>query len=103
MIEITVKHIPWPFPKTVHAVAIWPFIFYEEHVRFDKAIQAHERYHLADQKRWLVIPWFITYVALLPFYGGYRQHPLERRAYLVQDYVHVKNRATSHEGKNKEE
>ena len=40
MIEITVKHIPWPFPKAIDAVTIWPFIFYEEHVRFDEAVQA---------------------------------------------------------------
>ena len=102
MIELTVKHIPWPFPKAVHAVTIWPFIFYEEHVRFDEAVQAHERYHLADQKKWFVIPWFIVYVALLPFYGGYRQHPLERQAYLVQDYVQFKNRDVNYEEKNKE-
>jgi len=103
MIEITVKHIPWPFPKSVHAVTIWPFIFYEERVRFDKATQAHERYHLADQKRWLVIPWFIAYVALLPFYGGNRQHPMERPAYLVSDYIRRKNKDKDYNTKHKEE
>ena len=35
--------------------------------------------------RWLVIPWFIIYVALLPFYGGFRKHPFERRAYEIED------------------
>ena len=87
IIELSVKHIPWPFPKSVHAVTIWPFIFYEHQVRYDPTVQAHERYHLKDQQRWFVIPWFLVYVALLPFYGGFRNHPLERQAYKIQDEV----------------
>ena len=71
MIELTVKRIPWPFPKRVHAVTLFPFIVYEPSARYDKAVQAHERYHWKDQMRWLVIPWFLVYIALLPFYGGY--------------------------------
>ena len=64
---------------------------------------ANERYHLADQKKWFVIPWFIVYVALLPFYGGYRQHPLERPAYLVSDYIRSKNKDEDYNTKHKEE
>jgi hypothetical protein len=28
-IEIRVGRIPWPFPKAVYAVTVWPFIFYD--------------------------------------------------------------------------
>ena len=28
-IEVRVPKIPWPFPESVHAVTIWPLIFYE--------------------------------------------------------------------------
>ena len=90
MIELTVNRIPWPFPKSVHAVTLWPFIFYEKQIRHDPAIQAHERYHWKDQMRWLVLPWFIVYGALLPFYGGFRKHPMERPAYRLQDEVKKK-------------
>ena len=90
MIEISVQQIPWPFPKKVFAVTLWPFIFYEHEVRQDKGVQVHERYHLRDQRKWLVIPWFIAYIALLPFYGGGREHPLERLAYELQDAEYIK-------------
>ena len=89
MIEITVKHIPKPFPKGVHAVTVWPFIFYEEDVRHNEAIRAHERYHWEDQLRWFVIPWFIVYFILSIFYGGLRRHPMERPAYEIQDRVEL--------------
>lgn len=87
MIEITVQHIPWPFPRGVHAVTLWPFIFYGWWVRNDPAVQAHERYHWHDQKKWLVVPWFIAYLCLLPFYGGARRHPMEKSAYAIEDTI----------------
>tara|TARA_Y100000593_G_C4320238_1_gene343398 strand:+ start:4549 stop:4839 length:291 start_codon:yes stop_codon:yes gene_type:complete len=96
MIELSVKHIPFPFPKRVHAVTLFPFIIYEHQVRYDEAVQAHERYHWEDQKRWFVIPWFIIYVSLLPFYGGFRKHPFERPAYAIQDEVNAKKKKKSH-------
>jgi len=89
MIEIIVDRIRWPFPKHVHAVTLWPFIFYEAHVENDLAIQAHERYHWKDQMKWLVVPWFITYIGLLPFYGGGRKHPMEKAAYALQDKINA--------------
>ncbi len=98
MLEISVKRIPWPFPQLVHAVALWPFIIYEHEVRYDEGVQAHERYHWHDQMKWLVLPWFIIYVALLPFYGGFRRHPFEKSAYAKQDEVN----ANKNKKKNKE-
>jgi hypothetical protein len=84
MIEIVVNHIPWPYPKWVKATTIWPIIVYEREAWSNPAIRAHERYHWKDQMRWLVLPWFIAYLVLLPFYGGGRRHPLERKAYRIQ-------------------
>ena len=48
--------------------------------------------------KWLVLPWFIIYVALLPFYGGFRRHPFEKPAYAKQDEVN----ANKNKEKNKE-
>ena len=92
MIDIIVQKIPWPFPKHVHAVTLWPFIIYEAAIEKDRAIQAHEEYHWNDQMRWLVVPWFIAYICLLPFYGGGRKHPMEKSAYAVQDQVNEEKR-----------
>lgn len=79
--EFRVRLIPWPFPASVHAVTIWPVIFYEPQVWDDPGVQVHERYHWNDQIRWLLLPWFVVYLILRPFYGGGDRHPLEREAY----------------------
>jgi len=92
MIELSVRHIPWPFPKHVHAVTLWPFIIYEHQVRHDPSVQAHERYHWIDQMHWFVIPWFLIYVVLLPFYGGGRKHPMEKAAYALQDRINAEKK-----------
>lgn len=84
-IEIRVGRIPRPFPEYVHAVTLWPVIFYEPQVWDDPCVQTHERYHWKDQIRWLVVPWLLAYIALRPFYGGGRRHPLERHAYAIED------------------
>ena len=84
-IEVRVHRIPKPFPTSVYAVTVWPLIFYESHVWDDACVQIHERYHWRDQVRWLVLPWFVAYLTLRPFYGGGRRHPLEREAYRRQD------------------
>ena len=85
MIKIIVDHLPWPFPKYVDAVTLWPFIIYKRGIEDDLALQAHEMYHFNEQKRWLLVPWFIAYICLLPFYGGGRKHPMEKPAYAIQD------------------
>lgn len=83
-IEIRVPKVPWPFPARVDAVTVWPFIFYEPQVWNDPCVQIHERYHWVDQIRWLLLPWFATYLILSFFYGGGDRHPLEKEAYLRQ-------------------
>jgi hypothetical protein len=80
-IEFKVQRIPRPFPESLSAVCVWPFIWYEEHVYDDPCLQVHERYHWQDQLRWLVIPWFIVYGILRPFQRGGTGHFLEREAY----------------------
>ena len=85
IIEIQVRKIPRSFPERVHAVTVWPLIFYEPHVWGDACVQVHERYHWMDQIRWLWVPWFVAYLVLRPFYGGGRRHPLEKEAYRRQD------------------
>ena len=92
MIELFVDKIRWPFPEYVHAVTLWPFIIYENWTKDDQALQAHEEYHWHDQMKWLVVPWFIAYICLLPFYGGGRNHPMEKPAYAVQDQVNEEKR-----------
>ena len=84
-IELRVRLIPRPFPRSVHAVTVWPFIIYETEVWDNACVQIHERYHWIDQIRWLWVPWFAAYLVLSVFYGGGRRHPLEREAYRRQD------------------
>jgi hypothetical protein len=84
-IEIRVAHIPRPFPKSVHAVTVWPFIFYEPRVWDDPCVQIHERYHWKDQIRWPLVPWFVAYLVMRPFNDGRKGHPLEHEAYRLQD------------------
>jgi len=84
-VELKVRRIPRPFPEWTHAVTIWPVIVYEAEVWDNRCVQVHERYHWIDQLRWLLLPWFLTYLVLRPFYGGGRKHPLEKEAYRRQD------------------
>jgi hypothetical protein len=84
-IKIRVRKIPRPFPTSVYATTVWPFVFYESHVWDDVCVQRHERYHWIDQLRWLVIPWLIVYLLLSLKYGGGRKHPFEKSAYEIQD------------------
>ena len=86
MIEIRVGRIPTPFPASVHAVTVWPFIFYEAQVWDDKCVQVHDRYHWVDQLRWLWVPWFAAYLILrVVQMTGSRGHLLEKEAYRRQD------------------
>ena len=84
-INITVPERIWLLPK-IAAITLWPFIVYRQGHR-TPALEAHERYHWDQALRWGILPWYALYVALLPFYGGGRNHPLERGAYAVADKV----------------
>ena len=84
-INVTIPEKVWPLPK-VSAITLWPFIVYRAG-RQTPAIEAHELYHWNQAFRWGVILWYAVYLALLPFYGGGRNHPLERPAYAVEDKI----------------
>ena len=94
--ELRVDRIPRPFPKSVHAVTLWPVIVYESQVWDSAAVQAHERYHWQDQIRWLLLPWFAAYLILLPIYGGREGHPLEREAYRRQRETAAPSTSSGH-------
>ena len=79
-IEITV---PW-LPKGVGAITLWPFIVYKTRALRDR-YREHELFHWRQALRWGVVPWYIAYIALMPFYGDPRAHPMEREAYRVSD------------------
>ncbi len=83
-IEIRVPKIPPPFPASVYATTVWPFVFYEPQVWDDECVQLHERQHWIDQIKWLVVPWLIVYLLLSIKYGGGRRHPFEKKAYEAQ-------------------
>jgi hypothetical protein len=83
-IEFKVQKLRKPFREGVHALAVFPFIWYEADRWDDMCLQRHERYHWKDQLRWLWLPWFVVYFALMLFYGGGDRHPLERRGYSIE-------------------
>ena len=77
------------FPRGIDAVTLWPFIFYRRAVHTDIALRCHEYFHWRQAFRWGVIPWYLAYVLLRPFYLGQPadKHPLEAPAYAKQRQV----------------
>ena len=85
MIQVDTRR--WWLPRRIHAICLWPFVFYQRGWRSPK-LEAHERYHWRQQWRWGVLPWFAAYIILLVVYRtGGRRHPMERRAYEAGDRV----------------
>lgn len=77
--------LPWFPVKNADAITLWPFIFYRQGTQNDVALRCHEFFHWRQANHCLVIPWYLAYVLLLPFY--FRQspeHPLEAQAYALQ-------------------
>ena len=85
-VEVTV---PWLHLKSVDAVTIWPFILYRKGHQDSLPLRCHEYYHWRQALRWYVLPWYLVYLALLPFYvrKPSDQHPLEAPAYAKQREV----------------
>lgn len=88
-IELTVGKL---HKKGVDAVTLWPLILYRLGHRDDIALRCHEHFHWCQALRWGVLPWYLWYLALVPFYLGKRshEHPLERPAYELQWQVQEK-------------
>lgn len=70
----------------VYAITLWPFILYRRDPLDDIALRCHEHFHWRQAQRWGVLPWYLWYVALVPFYfrRPSHEHPLERPAYELQ-------------------
>ncbi len=73
----------WWLPKGIDGICLFPFLVYRDHEP-SPALVRHERYHFHDALRCKVIPWYLAYLLLLPFYGGGREHPLEVAAYAAE-------------------
>jgi hypothetical protein len=85
-IEITVPRL---HQDNIHAITLWPFILYRQGFQNDIALRCHEFFHWRQALRWGVIPWYLLYLLLLPFYFRRPpdQHPLEAPAYAKQREV----------------
>ncbi len=85
-IEITVPRL---FRENIHAITLWPFIFYRRGFQDDIALRCHEYFHWRQASRWLVVPWYLTYLLLQLYYfrKPADQHPLEAPAYAEQREV----------------
>ena len=78
----------FPLPKRIHAITLWPFVFYRRGYQQSAALRVHEEYHWRDALRWGVLPWYLAYVVLaLVYRTGGRRHPLEAPAYAEADRV----------------
>ena len=85
-IKITVPRL---HQKNIHAITLWPFILYRRGFQDDIALRCHEYFHWRQAFRWGVLPWYLLYLALVPFYfrRPADQHPLEAPAYAEQREV----------------
>ena len=73
--------VPW-LPEWIDAVTLWPFIVYRRGCEDSISLRRHEYYHWRQAVQWGVVPWYLAYVILLPFYWKRpREHPMEVGAY----------------------
>lgn len=70
-----------PLPKDFQAIAVWPFILIRRERKGDAALLAHESVHYERQARWLVLPWWIAYLASPSF--RFKEEVLGYRAQVV--------------------
>ncbi len=91
-IELTVGKL---HKEGVDAITLWPFILYRRGHREDIALRAHEHFHWNQALRWGVLPWYLWYLALVPFYfrKPSSKHPLERPAYELQWQIQEKQKS----------
>ena len=75
--------VPW-LPGWVDAVTLWPFVVYRRGYEASIPLRRHEYYHWRQAARWCVVPWYLAYLVLLPFYlKKPKSHPMEIGAYLA--------------------
>ena len=83
---------PWVVPPASTAITLWPFIFYRsKEASENQPLKEHEYFHWKQALRWGVIPWYVVYLVLLPFYirKPPTAHPMERQAYDLQRRVAI--------------
>jgi len=83
---------PWIIPPKCIAITLWPFIFYKNQKSLkDIPLRAHEYFHWRQALHWGVLPWYLAYLLLLPFYCKQSpdSHPMERKAYELQCIVSI--------------
>ena len=84
MKPIKIRLVHYFFPKS-DAITLWPFIFFRDSVWDDKCLHIHETYHWYQALHWGVVPWYLVYLALLPFYlSKPKEHPMEVVPYQLQ-------------------
>ena len=83
---------PW-LPKGIHAITLWPFIFYRSQYKNNMPLRSHEYFHWYQALKFGVFPWYVTYLVLRIFYS-YSNHPLEKQAF-AEEY-HVKQLIKHH-------
>lgn len=74
-------------PGRIGAITLWPFIVYRQGQEKRPELHAHEMHHWNTALRCGILPWYLAYLLLLPFFGGGRNHPLERPAYEEEERV----------------
>jgi hypothetical protein len=84
MFIIKVEKFWWPFESWVEGVAFWPFIFMKDPT--NKWLLEHEKTHLKQQARNLLIFFYIRYWYYNRKYG-YNDNPFEVEAREAADKV----------------
>ena len=102
MILLVFPVIRYLLPKSVTAIALWPFVFFKErNPSTNEVILNHEKIHLKQQLELLIIffyfIYFIEYFVLLIIYldhdKAYRNISFEKEAYRNdKDLSYLKNR-----------
>ncbi|PKB77799.1 MAG: hypothetical protein BZY88_20730 [SAR202 cluster bacterium Io17-Chloro-G9] len=84
-IELTVPALQ----KGVDAMTLWPFIIYRRGAQDNLPLRCHEWFHWRHALRWGVLPWYLAYILIKPWYLGARtpQHPFEAPAYAKQRQI----------------
>ena len=90
MVIAIIPIIRFLVPKSVTAIAIWPFILFKtKTLSTHKVILNHEKIHLQQQRELLVLPfyliYFFEYFVLIIYYlnhdKAYRNISFEKEAY----------------------
>ena len=74
--------VAW-LPGWIDAITPWPFIVYRRGCEDSTRLRRHEYYHWRQAFQWGVVPWYLAYVILLPFYWKRPRSPSEKHGWRV--------------------